>query len=593
MITRLRRLLPSEQRRRYDLALALMAISGVLQGLAFVMLLPVLRGLLSDRPSDAWPAIGGLAAVTLAYIVTTWFAAERAHRVGMELTGVLHRQLGDAVVRMPLGTVDLAATGRLARLTSKGVMQIATVPAHFFRPILAAVTAPATVVIGIALIDWRIGLAVLLCLPLLALTYSVTTAVVGRCGLADADAISEASARVVEFARVQPALRAFGGSGTTGAAMRDALARQHAARRGLLIWGSVGISTFVLAVQTAVTAIIVTGLWLALDGAFDVPTLIALSVLGLRFAEPIVAVADLGSGMRVSRHSLDEITEILTVPGLPEPAIPAEPEADPPVELRDVTFGYQEGTPVLRGVSFTVPPGSTTAVVGPSGAGKSTLLKVVARFHDVSSGEVLLGGRDVRQLGTEQTMSMVSPVFQDVFLFSGTLLDNIRMGRPSAGEDEVLAAGRAAAVDEIAARLPGGWNAEVGEGGSRLSGGERQRVSIARAILKDAPILLLDEATSALDPVNERAVTRALHLLDGRTRIVVAHRLSTIESADQIVVLAPDGTVAEIGSHADLLAADGRYAAFWRTRDRARGWTLDRTGAGEPVHCTTTSWTPR
>jgi len=580
MITGLRRLLPVPARRRYDLALVLMAAAAVLQGISFVMLLPILRPLLSEDPQDAWPPIGVLAAVTLAYALTTWWAADRAQRVAMEITGILHRRLGEAVATAPLGTVDLALTGRLARLTSSGVMQIATVPAHFFRPIAASALTPLTVVVGITLVDPRVGLVTLVCLPLLALTYRATTAIVGRCNVEDAAAIAESSARVVEFARVQPALRAFGGPGAVGEAVRRALDRQRRARRALLVRGALGMSAFVLTVQATVTAVIVTGLGLALDGAFDVPTLVALLVLGLRFAEPIGAVADLGSGMRVSSDSLAEVQEILSAPTLPEPDLPAQAPDDPPVEVRDVCFGYDSRTPVLRGVSFVVEPGTTTAVVGPSGAGKSTLLKLLARFHDVSAGAVLFGGHDVRELGTENTMSLVSPVFQDVFLFSGSLLDNIRTGRPDATDDEAFAAGRAAAVDRIAERLPRGWHSPVGEGGSRLSGGERQRVSIARAILKDAPVLLLDEATSALDPLNEHAVLRALEHLRGRTRIVVAHRLSTVESADQIVVLGDDGRLAQVGTHADLLGRGGLYADFWNTRARARGWTLARPGDG-------------
>jgi ATP-binding cassette subfamily B protein len=234
---------------------------------------------------------------------------------------------------------------------------------------------------------------------------------------------------------------------------------------------------------------------------------------------------------------------------------------------------------VLRGVSLTVPARTMTALVGPSGSGKTTVTRVIARFFDVGAGAVRIGGADVRDLGTERVMSLVSPVFQDVYLFDVTIAENIRIGRPDAGDDEVRRAARLARVDEIVERLPDGWDTRVGEGGAMLSGGERQRVSIARAILKDAPIVLLDEATAALDPENEAAVQDALAALTAdRTLLVIAHRLPTIAAADQIAFL-DGGRITERGTHAELLARGGRYADFWRQRSRAQGWRLARAAS--------------
>ena len=215
-----------------------------------------------------------------------------------------------------------------------------------------------------------------------------------------------------------------------------------------------------------------------------------------------------------------------------------------------------------------------TAIVGASGSGKTTILRLIARFWDVGSGSVRIGGVDVRDMTTEDLMARISVVFQDVYLFDGSIAENIRLGRPEASDAEVLEAARLARVDDIAARLPGGLDAGVGEGGAVLSGGERQRVSIARAILKDAPIVLLDEATSALDPLNEAAVQAALHALTrGKTLVIVAHRLQTVRQAQQILVL-EGGRITEQGAHDDLIALNGRYAAFWMERRRAAGWRI-------------------
>jgi ATP-binding cassette subfamily B protein len=238
-----------------------------------------------------------------------------------------------------------------------------------------------------------------------------------------------------------------------------------------------------------------------------------------------------------------------------------------------VRFGYA-ATPVLDGVDLRIPAGSTTALVGPSGAGKTTVTKLVARFFDVDAGSVRIGGVDVREISTAELERNVSLVFQDTYLFDGSIEDNIRIGFPGASAQQVREAARRARVDTIAERLPGGWSARVGEGGRLLSGGERQRVAIARALVKDAPIVLLDEATSALDAANEAAVHEALAELGrGRTLLVIAHRLTTIAGADQIAVL-DGGRVVEQGRHGELLAEGGRYARLWAERERARGWRL-------------------
>ncbi|MGO1855400.1 MAG: ABC transporter ATP-binding protein, partial [Microbacteriaceae bacterium] len=383
----------------------------------------------------------------------------------------------------------------------------------------------------------------------------------------------EASNRVVEFARAQPALRTAGEGSIADRLVDQALEDQHNQYRGLLMTGGSAIALFAGLVQLSVTVLLIVGAFLAIGGTVDIAILIALLVLGVRFNEPIVAAGDLGGGVAVAKTTIDRLDELAAVPRLPEPEHPATP-TDFGIEFQGVTFGYG-GDPVLRDLSFTAPAGGMTAIVGPSGSGKTTITKLIARFYDPEAGTVLIGGVPVPELGTDVIERAVAPVFQDVYLFDDTILNNVWIGNPDLSREEVIAAATRARVDEIVARLPSGWDARVGEGGSNLSGGERQRVSIARALLKDAPVVLLDEATSALDIGNEIAVGEAIdNIRADRTLVVVAHRLQTIMTSDRIIMLDGEGGIRESGSHAELLAAGGAYARYWRERVEAAGWKL-------------------
>lgn len=239
-----------------------------------------------------------------------------------------------------------------------------------------------------------------------------------------------------------------------------------------------------------------------------------------------------------------------------------------------MTFSYAGDDPILEDLSLDLVPGTTTAIVGPSGSGKSTVLGLLAGLHHPDRGSVLVDGQDVRALTTDARRELVSVVFQHPYLFDGTIADNIRAAHPAAGQEELEQAASLARVADIVARSPKGWDTRVGEGGGVLSGGERQRVSIARALLKPAPVLLVDEATSALDTENEAAIVQALGSdTRHRTRVIVAHRLASIRAADRVVFL-EGGRIVEDGTVPDLLGAGGRFARFWREQEASSGWRL-------------------
>jgi ATP-binding cassette, subfamily B, bacterial IrtB/YbtQ len=409
--------------------------------------------------------------------------------------------------------------------------------------------------------NWQMGLAAVVAVPIVAAIQIWTARSTAATDAERHARDTEATGRVIEFLQAQPVLRAGGRTGERFRLLDDALRDvQRASRRSTLsaLPGVVGLA---LVVQAVFTVLLVLGAFLALGGSVGAAEILAILVLAARCADPLLSLSDIGGKLRGARSELDRLDKVLRTEPLREPAEPVQPVGRG-IEFESVTFRHGNRT-VFDNVSLSVPEGQRLAVVGPSGTGKTTLLQLLARFYDVDAGAVRVGGVDVRAISTEVLMDQLAIVFQDVHLFDGTIEENVRLGRPDADEAEVRAAAAAARLDDVIERLPGGWATNVGEGGALLSGGERQRVSIARALLKNAPIVLLDEVTSALDPVNEAAVHDGIErLMAGRTVVMVAHRMRTVQRAGRVVFL-DGGRIVEEGSHDELLRRDGRYAAFW------------------------------
>jgi ATP-binding cassette subfamily B protein IrtB len=315
---------------------------------------------------------------------------------------------------------------------------------------------------------------------------------------------------------------------------------------------------------------------LTVTGTLTVPEAIALIVVIARYLEPFTSISELAPALESTRATLDQIRSVLSAPVIAAGAAAlGTHHSAPRIEFDDVTFSYDgANAPVLSRVSFALRPGTTTAIVGPSGSGKSTILALVAGLYQPTRGRVLVDGVDVATLDAEARRAASSVVFQHPYLFHGTIRENVSAGDPAAGEDQFARAVALARVDELTGRLPAGVETIVGEAGSALSGGERQRVSIARALLKPAPILLVDEATSALDNENEAAVVDALTADPQlRTRVIVAHRLASIRHADRVLFL-DAGKIVEDGTVDELLTAGGRFGEFWRQQRDAGEWRI-------------------
>jgi len=583
LIPRLREPLSEHGRADFVQATVLSCVVGAVRGVSLVAFIPAAIALTSGAP--AWGMSLGSWLVVLALCALTSFVVEyllamRSYSVAFDFLSNMHRAIGDKVASLPLGSFRADTAGKTSRLVSRELMVLGEIFAHMYSPLIAAIVTSATMLVGITVFSPVLGLVCVAAIPVIGGGVWVARRCLQSGAALKEPPARELSHRIVEYATKQGALRACGRSASYEPLQRAEDAYGVAARRSLMR-ETVGQIVNGMAAQTVVVTLICAIGWLSVAGTVGpVEAVVSIGLL-LRFTQILVDIGTLTSAFETRRPVLDLSHEILSAPELPAPkgvrrADEAPASSGASVSLEDVSFSYEADRPVLQGVSFRVDPGTMTAIVGPSGCGKTTIARLIARFYDVDAGSVRVGAGDVRDWETADLMAQLSLVFQDVYLFDDTLEANVRVGNPDATRADIEEAARLSGVDEIVERLPLRWDTPVGEGGRALSGGERQRVSIARALLKAAPVVLFDEATSALDPENESRVTDAMAALRrDATLIVIAHKLDTITAADQIVVLNEEGRVAQIGTHAELYSqADGQYRSFWDARTRAAGWTL-------------------
>ena len=528
---------------------------------------------------NGWMAVLFAVLAVLVYIAALMCSHMGAFRIASSLRIEAMRH----IVTLPLGAAEQFGSGRLRKIVNESSAATETYLAHQLPDRAGAIATPIGLLVLLLVFDWRLGL---LSLAPVALGFLIMMAMTGprmqQKMKEYQDALDDMSNEAVEYVRGIPVVKTFGQTIFSFKKFKDSIDRYKVwviaytkqLRLPMMCYTAAinGVFAFLIAGALVLTRNGVTSQFLLnLIFYIIITPVISVTLTRIMFQSENAMIVD---------DALQRIDSVLNLAPLPEPTRPREPR-DGSVELSDVCFRYGGGPEVLRHVTLSIPAGTTAAFVGPSGGGKTTLAQLIARFFDPQSGVIRIGGVDVRDIAKETLMDTVSFVFQDSRLIKASILDNVRLGRPEATRDEVLAALRSAQCGDILEKLPQGVDTVIGSRGVYLSGGEQQRIALARAILKDAPIVVLDEATAFMDPENEEKMNAAIaEIIRGKTVIVIAHRLHSIVNADQICVL-DNGQVAGIGHHEALLENCPEYKKLWQAAEGSAAWGVTANAAAE------------
>mgnify|MGYP002679617774 CR=1 FL=1 len=512
-----------------------------------------------------------LASAVMLYLLE--LAANHATYFGGYAAGADGRtELAEHIRKLPLGSLMSKDPGELGNTMMNDFSLIEDAMTHTLPQLISGAITAVLGVLGMMFLDWRLGLAMFAGCPITVLILIGVQAIDKKRGAAHVRAKLEQTNRLQEYLTGMKVIKAYNLCGANFTKLEKAFRDFMNESIKLECISGPFYLVAISFLQSGLSFITMAGAYLLSGGTLDISVFVMFLFFGTRIFEPLVgAIVQLP----VFVYKKDAGKRIVDL--MDEPVMSGENDAPENGDIRfeHVTFGYGKNT-VLDDVNAEFKKGSMTAIVGPSGSGKSTMLRLAARFYDPQGGAVYFGGTDEKTVDPEKLMSRISVVFQDVYLFQDTIENNIRYGRENASKEDIIAAAKLARCHDFIMKLPKGYDTMIGEGGSTLSGGEKQRISIARAILKDAPVLLLDEATSSLDPENERDVQQAIEeLVKGRTVIMIAHKLKTIAGADKILLL-DRGKITEQGTHRELMEKNCLYARMWNIQQESNGWQIEK-----------------
>lgn len=505
----------------------------------------------------------GIAAICqLVKMLLTWRSSLMSHKISFTILKNIREAITDRMAKVPMGVMLETPTGAFKNLIVDNVAKLEDSMAHFMPELPSNIAAPLCSILLIFILDWRMGLASLITIPLGILFFAAMMRGYGPRMENYMRSANDMNSSLVEYVNGIQVIKAFNRSAASYGKYSKSVNYFHDSTMEwwsqCWFWNAAARAVL----PSTLLGTLPVGAWLYMEGTLSLPVFLISLVVPLGFVAPLMKVSEAMEQVSMIKGNLEQVTAFLKTPELVRPSEPVS-LGERTYQFEDVHFGYKE-TEVLHGISFQTRPGTMTAIVGPSGSGKSTIAKLMAGFWDVTSGSVRFGGQDIRQIPFEQLMGEISYVAQDNFLFDKSIRENIRMGNPAATDEEVEAAAKAANCHDFIMQLEQGYDTLAGDAGDRLSGGERQRITIARAMLKPASVVILDEATAYADPENEALIQQAISkLVAGKTLIVVAHRLNTIRNADQILVVA-NGNIAGRGTQEELLRECPIYQKMWQ-----------------------------
>ncbi|MDJ1184226.1 ABC transporter ATP-binding protein [Roseofilum casamattae] len=530
------------------------------------------------RPEEVWPLVGIAAIAILLRWIMLAISGRISHQIAYNIIYDIRIKIAEKLGKLPLSYLNRSSTGMLKKIINEDVEYLEQMLAHGIPEGIGLITIFFLTVFVLFLIDWRMALAALGGIP-----FSIGSQYLLFKDLQPIlkdyyESQDCMNATVIEYVRGMPAIKAFTQTVESFDRYEKSVRNYQEieekwSRQSLLPW-----TLFSVSVSLNLIIILPVGLHFFQEGNLSLATLILFLLLGVGVSAPLLRLLESVEVYVQTQKGLERIFTILNEPELPESETLELPQ-DLTLEFCDVSFAYEKKE-VLQNINLKIVPGRVIALVGSSGSGKTTIAKLLGRFWEVSDGEISLGGININRFKLNDLLSKMAFVFQEVSLFNDTIYNNISMGKPNASREEVFFAAKAAQCHDFIASLPQGYNTIIGERGAKLSGGQKQRISIARAILKDAPIVILDEATAFLDPESEAQVQAAIsQLVADKTLLVIAHRLFTIVDADRIIVM-DKGKICDRGSHAELLETCEIYRHLWDAHLQAKGWTLqERQGA--------------